>query len=507
MPMVNWKFGGMNGACQVETGTALIPALQAAGVPLELPCGGHHTCGKCRVLAEGVLSEPAEEEKRLLGGDLRRGIRLACYLRVEGDCRICGELQDGQRIALDHAANPAALDPLYEGWFGAAFDIGTTTVVGYLFSREVSEPLAVLGEMNRQGRYGADVLSRIDYCAAHGVAPLQTLICEQLGDMLRSLCEAAQVPIGDLSGLCITGNTTMLHLLTGLDPYSLSQAPFTPCSLFGDTWNLPIPGFSGITAYLPRCVSAYVGGDISCSVLASGILRRPGNRLLVDVGTNGEMVLKIGDALYCCATAAGPAFEGAGISCGSSARNGAIHQVDLVHGEICCQIIGGDTAESLCGTGLIDAVACFLKTGMVDYRGRIAKQWGGQLPLRDRVFVTQADIRQLQLAKGAIRAGMDTLMDAAAMPYDQVDEIIFCGGFGNCVRPETAAAIGLIPLELMGRTQAIGNAAGTGAGWTLQSRCWIDEMNAAAERMQVVELSNSKFFQKRYIEAMNFPQA
>lgn len=506
MPTIEWELEGQMGTCHAEPGDLLIPALQASNVPLDLPCGGHHTCGKCRVIASGAVSEATQEEIQLLGDDFRRGIRLACFLRVEGNCRISSPSHTGQRITSDYQQSFAPLDPIYAGAYGAAFDIGTTTVVGYLFSRESKNPLAILGEMNRQGRFGADVLSRIDYCAANSVEPLQSAICRQISDMLLALCQEAEILPTEVSGLCVTGNTTMLHLLAGLDPYPLSQAPFTPQSLFGDTRNLPIPEFSKLPVYLPPCISAYVGGDISCSILAGGIMRRPGNLLLVDIGTNGEMALKTEDAIHCCATAAGPAFEGAGISCGSSARDGAIHAVTLENGQLRCQVIGGGKATSLCGTGLIDAIACCLENGMVDYRGRIAKQLQQKILLQDDVFLSQADIRQLQLAKGAIRAGMDALLDAAGMEYAQIDEIIFCGGFGNCIRPETAAAIGLIPEELAGRTCAIGNAAGTGAGWILQSRSWISEMESTAARAKVVELSNSKFFQKRYIEAMNFPK-
>ncbi len=506
VPMVSliWRSGERSGTVPVKAGTGLIEAMRSTGLPLDFPCGGNHACGKCRVTASGELSAPSPEELALLGG-ASGGVRLACFAKILGDCFVTLPSQDGDRIETDYFPDTAPLEPIYSGDLGAAFDIGTTTVVGYLFSREEKRTLAVVGEMNRQSRYGADVLSRIDYASRNTVEPLQVLICRQLGDMLRRLCRDAGVEDSRVSGLCVTGNTTMLHLAAGLDPRSLSMAPFRPQSLFGTTLALGLPGFPGLPAYLPPCISAYVGADITCSILASGLLSQPGCVLLVDAGTNGEMALKTDRGFYCCATAAGPAFEGAGISCGSSARTGAISQVSLEPGGLRCTVIGGGQAASLCGSGLIDAVACLLETGDIHPKGRIRPDRGGELLLSGDVRLTQRDIRQLQLAKGAIRGGIDTLLDAAGIGYGQLDGVILCGGFGSWMDPASAERIGLLPAGLARRTAAIGNAAGTGAGRILQSASLVEEAGRIAAVAQVVELSSSKLFQKRYIEAMNFP--
>lgn len=504
MAVFTWHRGPQSGTVPAKEGELLMEAMHNAGLPVDFPCGGRGACGKCRVMASGALSRRSEKESALLEG-APEGVRLACFARILGDCAVTLPSRQGDRIETDSSAAAPPLEPAYEGEYAAAFDIGTTTVVGYLFSRSSAQPLAVAGGMNRQGRYGSDVLSRIDYAFQNTVEPLRELICGQLAELLGRLCREAGVEKRAVSRLCVTGNTTMLHMAAGLDPHSLSLAPFLPQSLFGEEADLRLPGFPGLRAYLPRCISAYVGADITCSILASGILHRPGKLLLVDVGTNGEMALKTGDGLYCCATAAGPAFEGAGISCGSSACEGAVSAVSLEAGALRCGVIGGGEARSLCGSGLIDAVACLLQTGDISFKGRVRPELGGEIPISGAVKITQRDVRQLQLAKGAIRGGMDTLMDAAGLDYGQLDGIVLCGGFGSRLDPASAQRIGLLPEGMASRTSAIGNAAGAGAGWILQSAGMAAEAGRIAAMAQLVELSTSSFFQKQYIEAMNFP--
>lgn len=506
MAIVHWEVQGRQGSCEAAIGTNLMDLLHRENLPLDFPCGGNHSCGKCRVQIDGAVSPMTKKERKLLS-DAPAPMRLACFTQILGDCRLRIESAGERAIATDYFANGAALDPLYPGEYGAAIDIGTTTIAAYLFARTDKDPLAVYGEMNEQGQYGADVLTRIAYAASHGVSLLQEAVCSQIGRMLQHLCAQAQITPAQLSGACVTGNTTMLHLATGLDPYSLSQAPFQPVSVFGETRHLPIPSFSHMRVYLPRCISAYVGADITCSILASDILRKEGNILMVDIGTNGEMALKCGDRLLCCATAAGPAFEGAGISCGSSASAGAISAVKLDgDGRFACQVIGAQPPASICGSGLIDAIACMLDAGTIEYRGRFKKGADNFLELAPHVRVTLPDVRQVQLAKGAIRAGIDTLLDAAGVDCSQLDQIVLCGGFGSYMNPISAERIGLIPEGTAQKAVAIGNAAGTGAGWMLQSQVQIEQAMQFVQKAEVIELSVSDFFKSRYIQAMNFPK-
>ena len=271
--------------------------------------------------------------------------------------------------------------------------------------------MAVLGELNRQQLYGGDVISRIVYCNEQSVAPLSELIRAQLGDMLRALCAQAGADERALRQLVITGNTTMLYILFAIEPGPLAVAPFYMEQGFGGAFDARIPGFAGVPCFVPGCASAYIGADITCSVLASGIANREGNFLLVDAGTNGEMVLSAGGRLRCCSTAAGPAFEGAGISCGGNASLGAVDSVRFENGAFSYTTIGGAPADKLCGSGLIDAVAALLDAGFVNGAGKLKTPGGGDFYLDgSEVYVSQKDVRQLQLAKAAIRGGMDTLI-------------------------------------------------------------------------------------------------
>lgn len=503
MPTVSIDHNGRREQVRVPEGATLMDALRAARVDAAFPCGGNHTCGKCRVWAEGGLSSMEDRERALLGE--APGQRLACFAKAVGDCAVRTAPPGRDKIADDYRADPAPLDPIYPGGWGAAVDIGTTTVVGYLFSRTEPVPLAVRGETNRQRAFGADVLSRIVYCNEHTAAPLRDLIREQLDGLLLGLVRGAGLAPSALSGLCVTGNTTMLHLLAGLEPRSLALAPFTPQSLFGNTVNLELPHFPGLTAWLPRCISSYVGADITCSILSSGIAESRETTLLVDIGTNGEMALRTPDGLICTSTAAGPAFEGAGISAGMNAGSGAISSVRVEDGALRYETVDGAPPLGLCGSGLIDAVAALVELGSVSPSGRMDPGLHGSAPLGDSgISITQGDVRQLQLAKGAIRGGMDTLLERCGIPYSSLDRILLCGGFGSYMDVRSAEAIGLIPSGMAERTAALGNAAGAGAGYILQSARRRAEADRIAAEAVAVDLSTDEYFKRRYIEVMGF---
>jgi uncharacterized 2Fe-2S/4Fe-4S cluster protein (DUF4445 family) len=278
---------------------------------------------------------------------------------------------------------------------------------------------------------------------------------------------------------------------------------------FGGEFDLALEGFEHLAVTVPGCVSAYVGADITCSVLASGMAQSAGNLLLVDAGTNGEMVLRAGNRLACCSTAAGPAFEGAGIACGGNAAPGAVDSARWTGEALAFTTIGGLPATHLCGSGLIDAAAALFAAGLIDESGRLTA--GGASGKNARytlagsgVYISQQDIRQLQLAKAAIRAGMDTLIAECGLGYGQVDGVILCGGFGSYLRPSSAECIGLIPPGFAAKARAIGNAAGNGAGQILQSGPKRDEAAAAVRQMEPVELSAHPMFSRRFVETMAF---
>ncbi len=506
MPQVTILRGGQKTQIEVPAGQTLLAAIQAAGVQISMPCGGAGRCGKCVVQAEGALSAANANEAVFLEGQ-PTGTRLACYAKVEGDCSAI--LPEAAKAVVETAytAWGGTLAPLYASGYGVAFDIGTTTVAGQLFSPASKKPLTVLGEMNAQQPYGADVLTRITYCNDHGVSQLCESIRTQLAAMLRAMCQEAAVPVEELSYAVITGNTVMMYILCGIEPRPLAMVPFTMEYSFGGEAAFRLEGFADMPLYIPKTASAYIGADITCSVLASGMMHEAGNILLIDAGTNGEMALRTKGRLTCCSTAAGPTFEGAGIACGGNAAVGSIDTVEYVGGQFRLSTIGGLPPVKICGSGLIDAAAGLLEAGVVDAKGRMDKQYGGAFTFPGTpVYISQKDIRQLQLAKAAIRAGLDTLLHECKLSYDDLDEIILCGGFGSYLRPESAARIGLLPKDAAGKTRAIGNAAGNGAAQILQSRPQQQEALHICEQMETIELSTNRYFLDRFIQTMNFDE-
>ena len=507
MAIVKVSKGKKSTSVEIETGNTLMAAIQKANISVSFPCGGKGSCGKCKVKASGALSSILPQEAKWITEEEKAaGMRMACFAAICGDCEVeIFEKASDAVIENAYSEWSGTLDPLYTEGYGAAFDIGTTTVAAQLFSPDHKRPIAVKGELNRQQTFGADVISRIVSCNENTVGPQSDLIRKQLSDMLKDLCKEAKVPEEEVKYLVICGNTTMMYILFAIDPAPLSVAPFTMDHPFGGFFDAKLPGFEGLPCWIPGCASAYVGADITCSVLASKMAGMKGNILLVDAGTNGEMVLSANGELRCCSTAAGPAFEGAGISCGGNASAGAIDSVKYENGEFSYTTIANAPANKLCGSGLIDAVAALLKAGYITSKGKLKTPEGGDFFFANsEVYLAQKDIRQLQLAKAAIRAGMDTLIHASGLTYDDVDTIVLCGGFGSYLRPSSAETIGLIPPGFAKKAIAIGNAAGNGAARILQSREQQQEAARIVNSMNTVELASSPYFHDQYILQMMF---
>lgn len=504
MPAVTIKGEGKSILTEVPREETLLPLLRAHFPDFAFPCGGNHSCGKCLVRITGKCSSICADEQKML--PTVGNFRLACFARVMGDCTVeLPPTHTQQRIKSGYSVALQPGEPLYEGDYGAAVDIGTTTVVGYLFRKDDAEPVQILAAMNAQKSYGSDVLSRIAYCNAQTVRPLQELICWQLDGILSELCRREGISPSQLGGACITGNTTMLHILAGLEPRSLGEAPFAAQSLFGRLQRLPLKSFPDLLCYLPPCISAYIGADISCSILASGMAEKEGTTLLLDAGTNGEIVLKHQGRMLCCSTAAGPAFEGTTISCGMQAQDGAIEAVWNVDGKLRCSVIGGEPAIGICGSGLINAVFAAKAAGILDRKGR--PQAAGGLVLGDSgVTISRADLNAVLLAKGAIRAGIETLLDAFSVTDRDIAQVILCGGFGSYLRPESAVGIGMFPSGFLQKTVSIGNAAGAGASMVLQDRTMAEKLLSIASSAETLELSYSKFFNQKFTRCMFLPE-
>lgn len=507
---------------EYQESVTIADALRDCKADFSMPCGGNHTCGKCKVIATGCLSPMSSEEKnRLLPEEITEHIRLACFAKIEGDATVTLLSEKTENILTTGTMEDFTLDPIsgeMDG-YGIAADIGTTTVVSYLYPLNNTKPVQIVSSHNQQSKFGADVISRIEYSNQNGILPLQQTIVSQLNQSFSELCQKQNISMDSVKGCVITGNTTMLHLLCGLDPHGIAVAPFIPQSLFGKTFSPKQIGLSlpeHCLVYLPRSISSYVGADITCAILASGMINKQGNSFIVDIGTNGEMALMANGKLKCCSTAAGPAFEGAGIRMGMSAHAGAIDRVWVENGEIAYSVIGKEKAVGICGSAIIDAVAVFLEYGLIDETGLINQDSeNGTQYLIDQdemalkignseVFLTQSDIRKIQLAKSAICAGIDTLIHECDITVQQIDTFYIAGGFGSFINKESAAAIGLIPKEVVPCVSVIGNGAGSGAAMILLSADKKRQSESIAALAEDVELSSNAYFMDRYIDRMMF---
>ena len=486
---------------KAKIGESLLAVLQREGAEISAPCGGAHICGKCLVRVEGQLSAVSDEESRLLP---ESGLRLACCARVLDDCSVHYEENHSFDVvtSVSHTELPLG-ESVLDGGYGIAVDVGTTTIAVYLMKDGETAPMDSYGAYNNQRKFGADVLSRIVYANENGNDSLGQTVRAQLGDLFLTLCRRNKVEPAQVKRAVITGNTTMLHFICDLDATGISLAPFTPNSLFGCWTQVALDGFPTIEVYYPPCISAYIGADISCGILLEDLERRKGNVLYLDVGTNGEMILSANGTLLGCSTAAGPAFEGAGISCGSGAIPGAISRVLVKNGEMSCKVLGGQEGKSLCGSGLIDAVAAFKGLGIIDRNGKMSKEYGGKHAIgRTNVYLSQKDVRELQLAKGAIRAGMDTLLAENGLDYDELDEIILAGGFGSFIEVASAVEIGLFPESCRSKVTVVGNAAGAGAGALLLDQTAFERISNLAKKVNYIELSGHHLFTERFMKRM-----
>lgn len=469
---------------QAEENALLSDALNAASVAVPTPCGGNGKCGKCRIRAAGSLS-PAPD------GD---GLCLACRTRVTGPAIVWpGEAKPLQAIEGMGALPEFEPDPV-DGKYGVAIDIGTTTLAARLISLTDGRMLDTVTAENPQRVIAHDVIGRIQASLDGKGKFQQELIESELIRMEEALCARADIRREDISARICTGNTTMLYLLTGRNTASIATAPFDADCLFDLTEN---------GRYLPPCFGAYVGADIATALLASDMANRHRTAMLIDIGTNGEICLLHEGKILCCATAAGPAFEGVGISCGVSSVEGAIESAWAEDGKIAFNTIGRADPVGLCGSGLIDAVAALLELEWLDETGYLEDE---EVELAEGVVLTQKDIRMIQLAKGSICAGMRSLMAKANIDEDDVEALYIAGGFGRHINIANAMRIGLIPEFEQDRVHVIGNAALSGAVMMLLNKNAADETRRLVEKAECINLAQLPQFQMLYPEAMLFPE-
>lgn len=457
------------------------------GYSVDNPCGGRGTCGKCAVKLCGEVSEPNPAEQKA-------GTRLSCQAMLLGNAEVW--LADTQENRIEVSSDELRIEkPMGDG-IGGALDIGTTTIVLKLYDLKTGKVLSTAARMNPQRSIAADVMGRIGAALDGKGELLKTQIQDAIAQMRTEACTLAGIAEKAVEVMVIAGNTTMLYLLTGRNPDCLSHAPFEADTLYGEEAEL-----LGMRVYYPRCMNAFVGADITCAVLASGMYQREETSLLCDIGTNGEIALWKDGKLYATSTAAGPAFEGAGISCGCGSVNGAIDRVWVENGEVCVHTIGEAPAVGVCGSGLIDAIAAFLETEQIDETGASDDDF---LPLKDEIGLIPKDVRAVQLAKAAIAAGIQTLLETAQVDLQEIQTLYIAGGFGSHLNVASAAAIGLIPAAVQDRVKVIGNASLTGAVAMLLNTQQKEIGQKLAGSAQHVNLGGNPQFNQNYMEQMLF---
>lgn len=471
-------------------GKNLMELLRENGLAPDAPCGGHGLCGKCRVLLD-TGSGPESVT--------------VCGTVLHGDCSVLLPERTGD-IQWNSVSEHYSVQSGRKGC-GAAVDLGTTTVALSLYRLSDGACLGSVSRWNAQSVCGADVISRIGFCIDEpdGLTRLGGMIREQISDMLLSVCREHGIAHGELTGIFLSGNTAMQHIFVGADPSGIAAAPFTPETYFDDGEPYML---GDIPVYPSPCVSAYVGGDITAGLLGSGLFERPGRSLYIDVGTNGEMALGGKDGFLTCAVASGPAFEGAGISCGMPATKGAVCSVELHGDELYYEVIGGGEALGLCGSGLLDLAACLTELGYIGESGRLEENEDGEAVfyLTDRVYIDQRDVRRLQLAKAAVAAGLKLLLESEGLSLNDVGALYLAGGFGNRMRPESAVRIGMLPSELKERIRAVGNACLAGTERALLDPASGKTLLEIKRKCRYIELSSHERFNDCFVDEMSFPE-
>lgn len=492
----------------VKEGTKLSKALMDMGVPLSADCGQHGTCGKCQVW----VLEKEEKVKRL-----------ACACPVVEDMTVLWPENGISENAFQQGSPSRYNDktrPKWEGKMGnkavgtryavAAVDLGTTTVAASLLDSDSGERIGYEKRLNPQRVYGADVISRMEYAleSSEQGKCLCTMIRQEIYQMLQKMMNQNGFAPEKLLSVAVAGNPVMTHIFCGLPLHGLSKAPFSSMLQNGyreKLTSLDMASFSNAVCYVPPTLGGHVGSDFYACIVAENLLEYPGTALLVDIGTNGEMGISQNGFLTVTSTAAGPAFEGTGIRQGMTAVEGAICQAswnpdkekwDTV-------VVGGTRARGICGSGLVDVAAGLLSSGKMDQTGYLKEN-----PVRivgtgmQGVWLWQEDIRSLQMAKSAIRSGLDALMERKeTVP----DVILMCGDFASALNLNHARKIGLLP-ELSCPVEICGNQALAGA--EMLSRLSAAEQERlsqkAGKRIKHLELADSSFFEKQFIRNMDF---
>lgn len=468
----------------------LLDVLRAHGFAPEAPCGGHGTCGKCKVLVDGVE-------------------QLACQTVVDRDMTVTLPEKAEKTNVLENGLDVSVpMSPVKPGYL-LAFDIGTTTVVGYLLDEQGHE-LSSASMLNPQEPFGADVISRIQLALNGEADAMTSCIRNGLAELTKEACEKAGIDASQIGVVSVVGNPCMQQLFLGLSVKNLATVPFAPSITKSNMKPAKdvVPLWENAVLLTPPDISGYVGADTMGCILSTRMYAGDAITLMVDIGTNGEMALGNRTRMTACSTAAGPALEGAKIKFGMRGAPGAIDHVWVEDGKIRCSVIGSGEAKGICGSGLIDAVASLLELGLLNARGRLLtnEEADGEriARLTDTVYITQNDIREVQMAKGAIAAGISLMARELGLEISQIDKVLLAGAFGSFLKPESACRIGLLPAELLEKITAVGNAAGSGAKMMVCSKDEFTRTDELISHIEFIELASLPDFQHEFAKNMRF---
>jgi uncharacterized 2Fe-2S/4Fe-4S cluster protein (DUF4445 family) len=480
----------------------LIEILRENGVFFSMPCGGNGTCGKCRVRFLFGAPEANESDKSVLTDkEISEGWRVGCKAVVTGEFAIeLPSKEDDIAVETDFG-NDRNADELKNGSSNKilsqdtviAVDIGTTTIAASLVDCENKKTVATVTSVNHQRSFGADVISRIQ--ASNNGA--KELLKKTVEDDLRSMASRLGADYENTE-MIISGNTTMEHLLLGLSCETLGVSPYTPVDIsLHKTGNFTLlPG-----------ISTFVGADIVSGIIACGIDESEKICVLIDLGTNGEMAIGNRERILVTSTAAGPAFEGGNISCGVAGIPGAVDSVSIKDGDVSYTTIGNEKPSGICGTGVIEIMYELLENGLVDETGLMDDEYFDDgFKIADGCVFTEKDVREIQLAKAAIRAGLETLIEEYGTDYESIDRIFIAGGFGRKINLKKAAGIGLIPEEFVEKCEAVGNSSLKGAVMFAENPELKQRFCRVSEDSKEISLAESASFNDYYMDQMFFPE-
>jgi len=537
--MIKLLFKTNSGDKEITTdkGKSILEIMRLNGIDLEAPCGGKGVCGKCKVMIDTGNDENwSEEELKFFSNkELKNGWRLACIYRPKNNVVINIKEQNQNKfsflkedIGVFEDISPSLLINNKEKTYGIAVDIGTTTVVASLFSFKTGNVVKEEYAINPQKTYGLDVLSRIEYQnrGTKELIEIQNKIVNCIDELGFNLSKKANINIKDIGAMTIAGNTSMLHFLLGLSAISLGKYPYKSLVKGSVVNTFKEMGFKNLKqgrVYILPPIKGFIGSDISAGILISGLDKKNQNTLFIDIGTNGEMVLKTKDKMVCCSCAAGPAFEGANISCGMRAETGAIEFLKIKEdGNIESKTIGNNKAVGICGSAILDVLGELAKAKLIGKTGRLKKpelldgnikkligEHNGkryfEIKRDDKNFrLYQSDLRQIQLAKGAIRSGIEAMLLNLNIKSIDVEEVIIAGQFGKHLRVESLISAGLLPKELESKVTYIGNSSKAGAIACLSHEKWRLNIENIVKDIEYIELSKLEGYDRLFAECLKF---